>query len=206
MFNTSILSALSKFKIFNFKKNKVVKEESSEKEPVEDKRIVISSIEEITNRKEDKEEEKDEGTTPKPIDPGAGIDITEAEHKYDDPFSVQSTTFIIQNNNNKSRVLRIVLEEINDYDRFNTSRLHPQYVKFQATVGDDYVPASVLNANTWVDANEITNFVLYDGVIPPMTSLNVAIALYVDYSLLDNSHQNKGFIGTIKVYVDDMLG
>ena len=45
------------------------------------------------------EEDSDDGTSSAPVDPGAGIHVTEAEHKYDDPYSIQSTTFVIKNNN-----------------------------------------------------------------------------------------------------------
>lgn len=158
------------------------------------------------------EEDSDDGTSSAPVDPGAGIHVTKAEHKYDDPYSIQSTTFVIKNNNNRSRVLRIVLEEISDYTKYITDngleymtqngRLEPRFVKFQATVGDNYVPATVLNKNTWVDSDGVNNYILYDGIIGAKETLNVAIALYVDYNLLGNSDQNKGFIGTIKVYVD----
>lgn len=146
--------------------------------------------------------EDDEGTTDIPINPGEGIYITEAEHEYDDPLDVQSTVFTIKNDSTNSKVLRIVIEEIGDYFKYNTSRLEPQYVKFQSTVGDDYVPASHLTDNTWVDSFGTTNYIIYDGVLKPKTTVTVAISLYVDYSLLDNSHQNKGFLGTIKVYAD----
>ena len=62
--NTSILSLISKFKIPKISRNKNDEdddevEEKQSKEEVEDKRIVISSIEELTNKKEDKEEEID---------------------------------------------------------------------------------------------------------------------------------------------------
>ena len=57
LFNTSILSMFSKIKVPKIKKNeKNEKEDDSSEEEVEDKRIVISSIDELTNRKEEKEE------------------------------------------------------------------------------------------------------------------------------------------------------
>jgi len=157
---------------------------------------------EDTDKPEEEIPPEDDGTTEIPIDPGEGIYITEAEHEYDDPLDTQNTIFTIKNDSTVNKVLRIVIEEVNDYFRYNTSRLEPKFVKFQATVGDDYVPASHLTDNTWVDSLGVTNYVIYDGVIKPKTTVTVAIALYVDYSLLDNSHQNKGFIGTIKVYAD----
>ena len=80
--------------------------------------------------------------------------------------------------------------------------MEPKYVKFQATVGDTYVPANFLTNNTWIDSDNDTNYVIYDGVIGAKSTVEVVVALYIDYSVLDNSHQNKGFIGTIQVYVE----
>lgn len=157
----------------------------------------------IVEPEEPDEEEKEEPSEkPQPINPGEGIYISEAENIYNEFKNVENTTFIIKNNNNKSKTLRIAIEEVSDYKKYNTSRLAPEYVKFQATVGDNYVPSTILSANTWVDSDDVTNYIIYDGTIAAKSTVNVTLALYVDYSLLNNSHQNKGFIGTIKIYVD----
>ena len=117
--------------------------------------------------------------------------------------NIEDTTFIIRNNNSKKKVLRITIQEVTDYDKYNTSRLDPQFVKFQATVGDNYISASRLTDNTWVDSDGVLNYVIYDGTISAKETQKVALSLYVDYAPLDNSYQNKGFIGTIKIYVED---
>lgn len=137
--------------------------------------------------------------------PGEGIYISEAEHIYNESKNIENSTFIIKNNNTKSKVLRITIEEVADYRKYNTSRLEPRFVKFQATVGDNYIPATTLTQNTWIDESGTTNYIIYDGTLPAKSTQTVALALYVDYSELDNSYQNKGFIGTIKVYVEDDL-
>ena len=135
--------------------------------------------------------------------PGEGLYISEAENKYNDFKNVEDTVFTIQNRNRQSKRLRIVIREVSNYGKYNTSRLDPRFVKFQMTVGDNYVPATKLTENSWIDSEENTNYVIYDGTIGASEKLRVALSLYVDYSELDNSYQNKGFIGTIKVYVDD---
>ena len=57
VFNTSLFSVLSKIKMPKFKeKNEEISEEKEETEEIVDKRIVISSIDELTNKKEEKEE------------------------------------------------------------------------------------------------------------------------------------------------------
>ncbi len=61
LFNTSILNVIKKIKLPKLNTaNEDEDEEETEKEEVEDKRIVISSIEELTNKKEDKVPEKEE--------------------------------------------------------------------------------------------------------------------------------------------------
>ena len=141
-----------------------------------------------------------------PEDPGAGIYISEAENVYNDFRNVEDTKFIIKNNNNRSKILRITIEEVADYNKYNTDRLDPQFVKFQATIGDIYVPATKLTQNTWVDNDGRINYIIYDGTIKAKETVQVALSLYVDYAPLDNSYQNKGFIGTIRIYVEDGTG
>lgn len=186
---------------FDNGKTQVINENNSSYIVDTDTLVLVPIVEE--KPEEDKKEEKDEGTSHIPVNPGEGIVITDAEYKYNDFKNIQNTMFIVKNKNTKSKKLRIVIEEVSNYSKYNTSRLDPKYVKFQATVGDDYVPATVLADNVWVDSYNDTNYVIYDGILGAKATYNVAISLYVDYSLLDNSHQNKGFIGTIKVYVDD---
>jgi len=149
---------------------------------------------EIPDKEEDEEEEKD---------PGEGIFVSEAENIYNDFKNIENTRFIIRNDNNRSKTLRITIEEVSNYRKYNTSRLDPRYVNFQSTVGDTYIPVTRLTENTWMDSDRTVNYVIYDGKIAAKSTIQVALTLYVNYEELDNSHQNKGFIGTIKIYVDD---
>lgn len=143
-------------------------------------------------------------STPKPKpDPGEGIEISEAENIYNNFKNVENTKFIIRNKNNRSKRLRITIEEVSDYKKYNTDRLDPKFVKFQATVGDIYVPETTLTTNTWRDSDNRVNYIIYEGTVGAKSTSQVALSLYVDYAPLDNSYQNKGFIGTIRIYVDE---
>ena len=138
------------------------------------------------------------------VKPGEGLIIREVENKFDDEFkNINSTTMIIKNNNRKKKLLRITIQEVSNYQKYNTSRLDPQFVLFQATIGTSYVPRTSLTDHTWVDSDGNTNYVIYEGNVNASDSVLVKLSLYVDYANLDNRYQNKGFIGTIKVYVDD---
>lgn len=138
------------------------------------------------------------------VKPGEGLIIREVENKFDDEFkNINSTTMIIKNNNRKKKLLRITIQEVDNYRKYNTSRLDPQFVLFQATIGTSYVPRTSLTDHTWVDSDGNINYVIYEGNVNASDSVLVKLSLYVDYANLDNRYQNKGFIGTIKVYVDD---
>lgn len=160
--------------------------------------ITDPEYEEEEPEEENKEEEEEE----KP-DPLEGMYVSDAEHTHNETKSNQNSTFIIRNDNTRRKKFRIVIEEVDDYSKYNSFKLPPQYVKFQATIGDNYVAAQKLTHEKWTDENGKINYVVYDGTINAKTTLEVAIALYVDYAELNNSHQNKSFIGTIKVYVNE---
>ena len=83
--------------------------------------------------------------------------------------------------------------------------MDPRFVKFQATVGDDYVSARPLNSKEWKDSSNRVNYVIYDGIIGPKSTITVALSLYVDYTNLTNEYQDTGFLGTINVYVEDVV-
>ena len=138
------------------------------------------------------------------FDPSEGIYISEAENKYSNEIkNLEDTVFIIRNDNNQSRTLRITIEEVASYTKFHTKRLEPRYVKYQATVGDEYISARSLTSNIWRNSSNKVNYVIYDGVIDAKSTVTVAVSLYVDYAELTNEHQNTGFIGTINIYVND---
>lgn len=136
-------------------------------------------------------------------DPIEGMYVSDANNKYNDSKSIEDTTFIIRNTNSKQKKYRIVIEEVEDYKKYSASRLEPKFVKFQATIGNNQVRATKLTNETWTDENGKTTYVIYDGTINAQSRLEVALTLYVDYEPLNNTYQNKSFIGTIKVYVNE---
>ena len=152
------------------------------------------------------DKDKDKDNEPEELeDPLEGLYVSDAEYKYDnDRFkNKQYTNFNIKNDNKKMKKFRIVIEEIDNYAKFNASRLEPKYVKFQATVGDSLVGPAMLVDKTWNDENGKVNYVIYDGTIGAKATLEVAVSLYVDYAMLNNDQQDKYFMGTVKVYVTE---
>ena len=189
--------------VFNFDngKSQVIKSDGTSY-IVDTSKLTFAPDGNISNEPEDvkknsKPKEEDE------FDPAEGIYISQAENKYNDFKNIEDTTFIIRNDNNKSRSLRITIIEVENYRRFRTTRLHPKFVKFQATIGDSYVSARSLTSNMWKDSSDKLNYVIYDGNIEAKSTISVALSLYVDYAELTNEYQNTGFIGTINIYIDD---
>lgn len=187
--------------VFNFAngKSQVIKSDGTSY-IIDTSKLTFKSTGEI---KEEPEIEEQPGHGGVNTNPGEGIYISEATNKYNDFKNIENTKFIIKNNNTKGKILRITIEEVTNYNKYNTTRLDPKYVKFQATIGDNYIPATTLTDNTWTNENGIKNYILFDGTINAKETVNVALSLYVDYAELDNSQQNKGFIGTIRIYVED---
>ena len=134
-------------------------------------------------------------------DDTSGIYISDAENTYNKSKSIETTTFIIRNRDSYARKYRIVIEEVNDYSKYNTSRLDTRFVNFQAVIDGNYISSTRLDSNTWDDSDGKVNYVIYDGTIKAKSTVDVNLSLYVDYAELDNSYQDKGFIGTIKVYL-----
>ena len=129
------------------------------------------------------------------------IYVSDAENTYNYSKSIETTSFIIRNKDSSPKRFRIVIEEVNNYSNYNTSRLDPRFVKFQAVIGGDYVSPTRLDSNIWNDSDGSVNYVIYDGDVKAKSTVSVGLSLYVDYAELDNSYQSKGFIGTIKVYL-----
>ena len=163
--------------------------------------LIFSPSGEITRESTDVSKNSQDKDSDDDSDDG-DIYVSEAENKYNKVKNIEDTTFMIRNDSSKSKKLRITIEEISNYNAYQTKRLDPKYVKFQATIGDEYVPASRLVNNIWRDGTGKVNYVIYEGKLNVKEKVTVALSLYVDYAELTNDYQNTGFIGTIHIYVE----
>ena len=198
---------------FNNGKSQVIKDDGTSF-IIDTDKLIFDSDGAITSddNKDDEKDNEDKPQEPDDTDdeeeredPLEGMYVSEAEHSYEDDRTKnnQYSNFIIRNDNTRTKRFRIVIEEVDNYSKYNASRLSPNYVKFQATVGDSFVGPNMLDNNTWTDENGKVNYVIYDGSIRAKSSLEVSVNLYVDYAILSNREQDKTFIGTIKVYVNE---
>ena len=169
----------------------------------------IVDTDRLTFLKEDEEPKEEKPSHDDSLEnPGEGIDVTKAENVYNEFKNVENTKFFIKNNNKEKRILRITIEEVTNYRKYNTDRLPPEFVNFQATLKSDryedtYISSRKLTDNTWIDEEGRTNYVIYEGTINAGELKEVALNLSVDYYSIDNRYQNKGFVGTIRIYVDE---
>ena len=134
------------------------------------------------------------------------LDMDEAKNEWNYSKSYEESSFLIKNNGKHARKFQIVIEEVENYSKFNAisikTREHEAayYVKYRATFGNDMIPAGRLSDTKDNTIKNKNVYVVYEGVLGAHQSLSTSIILYIDYEPLDNSFQNKAFIGTIKLY------
>lgn len=169
------------------------------------------------------EEEKPEEDEPPEEEPNENpedwFDIWEEKNVYDDSKNIRTTILGITNKTNKSKSLRITIEEVpdSDYLRHITNndmnisepynevrRLDPKFVKFYGRVNNIGIKEDYLASKNIGTKNE-PKYLIYEGDIKPGPPVEVAISLKVDYEIVNNDQQNSVFIGTIRVYVDDKI-
>lgn len=134
------------------------------------------------------------------------IDMTEPENEWNYSKSLESSSFIITSKSKYSRKFRIVIEEVKNYSKFNVVSIKTNeheaayYVKYQATFGNNIISATRLSDSKDTTITSTNTYVIYEGTLGAKAELTANIILYIDYEPLDNSFQDKAFVGTIKLY------
>jgi len=134
------------------------------------------------------------------------LDMTEAENEWNYSKSLENSSFVITNKNKYARKFRIVIEEVKDYSLYNANPIATKehegayYVRFQATFGNELIPATRLSDVKAETSDGTNSYIIYEGKLGAKSNLKANIILYFDYEPLDNSFQNKAFIGTIRLY------
>ena len=137
------------------------------------------------------------------IDTGLVVDM---EDKEDDDEIDNDIT--ITNSTNKDLKYRLVIEETDDYSKYNVKRLPADFVKYQIDVDYNNITSKYLNNNIWTMGDilegglkiEKDTYILYEGVIDAKSSVDINLSLWLDYENMTNENQNSAFIGTIKAY------
>ncbi len=138
--------------------------------------------------------------------PDGDLDMTEAKNEWNYSKSLETSDFKITNKNKHAKKFRIVIEEVEDYSKFNVISMKTQdheaayYVNYRATFGNTITDATRLSDVRDKTDTDKNTYVIYEGILGAKSELRVSVVLYIDYEPLDNSFQNKAFIGTIKLY------
>ena len=137
------------------------------------------------------------------------IDNSIDEINIKDIMDIKEIT--LNNTNTESVHYIVVLEETENYDRYNISkRLSNDFIRFSVYVNGGKFENNILNNNlknnTLLEGLDIKNntYLLYKGSIDRLTSLNLKLGLWIDYEDITNDYMNSAFIGTIKVYIESL--
>ena len=137
------------------------------------------------------------------IDTGLIVDMEDNDE--DDEIGNDIT---ITNPTNKDLKYRLVIEETDNYSKYNVKRLPADFVKYQVDIDyNDSIP-KYLNNNIWTIGDILEGglkidkdtYILYEGVIEAKSSVDFSLSLWLDYENMTNENQNSAFIGTIKAY------
>lgn len=137
------------------------------------------------------------------IDSGLVVDMDDVDEENEIENNIKIT-----NPTDKELKYRLVIEETEDYDKYNVKKLSSKFVKYQVDV--EYVNNGIkyLDNNIWTIDDilegglkiERPTFILYEGIISPKSTVNVSLNMWLDYEKMTNNEQNSAFIGTIKAY------
>lgn len=112
----------------------------------------------------------------------------------------------LENKNNTVSNYMIVLEESNNYDKYNISKKLPsKYINYNIYVNGNKIINNVLDKkldNTSGIENGENSYLIYEGKIDKLSELTVKVGMWVSYEDITNEYMNSGFVGTMKVYIE----
>ena len=112
----------------------------------------------------------------------------------------------LENKNNTVSNYMIVLEESNNYDKYNISKKLPsKYINYNIYVNGNKIINNVLDKkldNTSGIENGENSYLIYEGKIDKLSELTVKVGMWVIYEDITNEYMNSGFVGTMKVYIE----
>lgn len=114
-------------------------------------------------------------------------------------------SFSISNMSKRSVNYKLVLEESINYDKYGYQYkvLPATHIRYDLIIGEKYFEGLNLSSNIW-EFNDRTNYVLYEGTLNKKETLEgVTLYVYFDYADLDNSMQDRMFLGTIRLYIEE---
>ena len=113
-------------------------------------------------------------------------------------------------NTTKARYL-IVIEETDNYEEHNiVKRLDTEYIYFNIDVNGNKINNNILN-NNLKDNNDTkglilnnNTYLLYEGILESLEEVSIKLGMWISYEKITNEYMNSAFIGTVKVYVEEI--
>lgn len=117
----------------------------------------------------------------------------------------------LKNTNPTASHYIIVLEETNNYEKHNITKiLNNNFIRFSVYVDGNKHNNNTLN-NNLKGSNKLegvslenNTYLLYEGSIDKLSSSSIKIGLWIDYKDITNEYMGSAFIGTVKVYIESL--
>ncbi|MGN1342145.1 MAG: hypothetical protein ACI4VL_02830 [Bacilli bacterium] len=139
------------------------------------------------------------------------VDSSIDEEKIDIKDIMDIKNITLENTNQTASNYMIVLEETNNYQKYNiTRRLPSEYINYNVYLNGNKINNQVLNNNikgtSKVSGLSLKNntYLIYEGKLEKLSTVTVKIGMWVSYETITNEYMNSAFIGTIKVYVESL--
>lgn len=117
----------------------------------------------------------------------------------------------LKNTNTTEAKYLIVIEETDNYEKHNIKkRLDTEYINFNIDVNGNKINNNVLNNNLKNSNNTnglILNnntYLLYEGNLKSLEEVSIKLGMWISYEKITNEYMNSAFIGTVKVYVEEI--
>ena len=139
------------------------------------------------------------------------VDNSVNNNKIDPKDIMDIKNITLENNNQKESNYMIVLEETNNYQKYNVTRILPsEYINYNVYLNENKINNQVLNNNikgtSKTSGLSLKNntYLIYEGKLEKLSTVTVKIGMWISYETITNEYMNSAFIGTIKVYVESL--
>lgn len=139
------------------------------------------------------------------------VDNSVNNDKIDPKNIMDIKNITLENNNQKESNYMIVLEETNNYQKHNVTRILPsEYINYNVYLNGNKINNQVLNNNlkgtSRASGLSLKNntYLIYEGKLEKLSTVTVKIGMWISYETITNKYMNSAFIGTIKVYVESL--
>lgn len=139
------------------------------------------------------------------------VDNSVNNDKIDPKDIMDIKNITLENNNQKESNYMIVLEETNNYQKHNVTRILPsEYINYNVYLNGNKINNQVLNNNikgtSKASGLSLKNntYLIYEGKLEKLSTVTVKIGMWISYETITNEYMNSAFIGTIKVYVESL--